>query len=133
MTERLTKHSAESQEGSDIDTVYGNVAIHFEFAEKQTPTSTEFVGYGTPRCEAIVQGALPELLENGLCTGRVALALDKTPFYADSGGQVSDTGRIVGENFEFRVVDLVKQSRVLSIFANPSPSTSCAAAEHARG
>jgi alanyl-tRNA synthetase len=115
----LDEARRESQEGSDIDTVYGNVAIHFEFAEKQTPTSTEFVGYGTPRCEAIVQGALPELLENGLCTGRVALALDKTPFYAESGGQVSDTGRIVGENFEFRVVDLVKQSGVYVHLCEP--------------
>ena len=109
----------ESQEGSEIDTVYGSVAAQFSFDGDHTPTATEFVGYSTPRCEAIVHGALPELLENGLCTGRVALALDRTPFYAESGGQVSDVGRILGENFEFKVVDLVKQAGVYVHLCEP--------------
>ncbi|MBL8040708.1 MAG: hypothetical protein JNM04_05115, partial [Chthonomonas sp.] len=108
-----------SQEGSEIDTVYGSVAAQFSFDGDHTPTATEFVGYSTPRCEAIVHGALPELLENGLCTGRVALALDRTPFYAESGGQVSDVGRILGENFEFKVVDLVKQAGVYVHLCEP--------------
>ena len=36
------------------------------------------------------------------------IALDKTCFYAESGGQVSDTGMIVGNNFKARVVDVFK-------------------------
>ncbi len=34
--------------------------------------------------------------------------LDRTPFYAESGGQVGDTGRLLGEGFEFAVSDTQK-------------------------
>ena len=36
------------------------------------------------------------------------IALERTPFYAESGGQVSDTGMIIGKNFKARVVDVIK-------------------------
>jgi alanyl-tRNA synthetase len=37
------------------------------------------------------------------------LILDKTPFYAESGGQIGDTGKITGPGFEFAVEDTQKQ------------------------
>ena len=36
------------------------------------------------------------------------LSLDRTCFYAESGGQVSDTGMLLGKNFKARVVDVFK-------------------------
>ena len=36
------------------------------------------------------------------------IAIKRTCFYAESGGQVSDTGMIVGDNFKARVVDVFK-------------------------
>jgi len=36
------------------------------------------------------------------------LAVQRTCFYAESGGQVSDTGMIIGDNFKARVVDVFK-------------------------
>ena len=36
------------------------------------------------------------------------IALKRTCFYAESGGQVSDTGMIIGKNFKARVVDVFK-------------------------
>ncbi len=36
------------------------------------------------------------------------IAIERTCFYAESGGQVSDTGMILGKNFKARVVDVFK-------------------------
>ena len=36
------------------------------------------------------------------------IALKRTCFYAESGGQVADTGMITGKNFTARVVDVFK-------------------------
>ena len=36
------------------------------------------------------------------------LSIERTCFYAESGGQVSDTGMILGKNFKARVVDVFK-------------------------
>ena len=36
------------------------------------------------------------------------IALERTCFYAEAGGQVSDTGMIVGKNFKARVLDVFK-------------------------
>ena len=35
----------------------------------------------------------------------MTVVLDRTPFYAESGGQVGDTGDLVGDDFAFRVSD----------------------------
>jgi len=41
------------------------------------------------------------------------IVLDKTPFYAEAGGQVNDTGKVIGKNFEFEVQKVVKQGDVI--------------------
>ncbi len=37
------------------------------------------------------------------------IVLDKTPFYAEAGGQITDTGTISNENSEFEVAQVVRQ------------------------
>ena len=40
--------------------------------------------------------------------GRVQLFLDKTPFYAESGGQIGDQGLVEGDGFSVAITDVQK-------------------------
>ncbi|MCG8451145.1 MAG: alanine--tRNA ligase-related protein, partial [Pirellulales bacterium] len=84
--------------------------------------STEFLGYETTEAEAVVKGIVagtpPEAhpCDSMQEVGRenpVRVVLDRTPFYGESGGQVGDTGRLVGEGFEFQVTDTQKDGQLV--------------------
>ncbi|HET9123222.1 MAG TPA: alanine--tRNA ligase [Acidiferrobacteraceae bacterium] len=71
---------------------------------------TEFSGYETTVDEAVVhglerEGQAVERLEAGQ---RGVLYLDRTPFYAESGGQIGDRGVLRGPKGEFVVEDTQK-------------------------
>ncbi len=71
---------------------------------------TGFVGYDRLTDAAkvtaiIVDGAHVQSAASGT---RVQVVLDQTPFYAESGGQVGDSGELVGESGRFRVDDTQK-------------------------
>jgi alanyl-tRNA synthetase len=74
--------------------------------------ATEFLGYETETAE----GAVTALVKDGqevesLKAGETgAVVLNQTPFYAESGGQVGDTGLLVGEGVTFRVTDTEKRA-----------------------
>ena len=76
---------------------------------KEVP-STEFVGYDHDSCEATVVALV---CEDELC-GQIEagsdgiVVLDKTPFYAEMGGQVADHGVISAKGFTFTVTDVQK-------------------------
>jgi alanyl-tRNA synthetase len=64
--------------------------------------ATSFVGYDTVEIDTIVT-AVRHLDES-----RAAVLLRETPFYAESGGQVSDHGEIVGDGWRVDVTDVKK-------------------------
>ena len=74
-------------------------------------TST-FVGYDEPVCESKVTVLTTDTeIVDALSDGEEGTILvEETPFYATSGGQEADTGVILGEDFEFAVVDTMKLS-----------------------
>jgi alanyl-tRNA synthetase len=73
---------------------------------------TEFSGYtelqSTAKVEAVlVEGKAVEIAEAGT---EVQLILDRTPFYAESGGQIGDKGYLSGDNLLIRIEDVQKES-----------------------
>ena len=74
--------------------------------------ATEFLGYDTETAE----GAVGALVKDGQEVGNLkegesgAIVLNQTPFYAESGGQVGDTGMMIGEGVKFRVTDTQKKA-----------------------
>ncbi len=74
--------------------------------------ATEFLGYGENKCDAnvldiVVEGEHTLTATNG---NKAIIVLDKTVCYAESGGQVGDSGVITADGFTFKVNDVKKNS-----------------------
>ena len=63
--------------------------------------STEFLGYEQVECEA-------EILDFIEGEGYIDVVLNKTPFYAECGGQVGDSGIIENQNLKLEVLTTFK-------------------------
>jgi alanyl-tRNA synthetase len=74
--------------------------------------ATEFLGYETETAEGVVAALVQDGKEvDSLKPGESgAIVLNQTPFYAESGGQVGDTGLMTGEGVRFRVTDTQKKA-----------------------
>ncbi len=73
--------------------------------------ATEFLGYETETAEGVVTailsgGAEVESLSAG---ARGLVLLNQTPFYGEAGGQVGDTGVLLGPGVRFRVENTTKK------------------------
>ncbi len=71
---------------------------------------TNFIGYDKSKCKSKVLKIFVNQKEQETLESVVdaILILNKTPFYAESGGQVGDQGSISGEDFIFEVKDTQK-------------------------
>jgi alanyl-tRNA synthetase len=74
--------------------------------------ATEFLGYETETAEGVVAALVKDGKEvESLKAGESGvIVLNQTPYYAESGGQVGDTGLMTGEGLRFRVTDTQKKA-----------------------
>lgn len=102
--QKATARAARKDAGADA---WKNTSVKID-AEK-----TVFTGYTDFTAEAKVlalvnaDGELVDMLGAG---EKGSVVLDKTPFYATSGGQVADTGVIIADGVEFDVEDTSKNA-----------------------
>jgi alanyl-tRNA synthetase len=76
-----------------------------DYAKPVTP----FVGYRDIVRDTRISQISPRFGKDGLTTGDFQVCLEESPFYAESGGQVGDTGRIFNDEFEFEVINTWKE------------------------
>lgn len=71
---------------------------------------SEFIGYETLEVKGKILYIINNnnLVDKAIEGDEVQLIFDKTPFYAESGGQVADTGFILNENVRVLVNDVIK-------------------------
>lgn len=82
------------------------MTFQFDLDEIKGIPATAFLGYwetGLAEKDGLAAGA--KILK---IVGNEVLVLDRTPFYAESGGQVGDSGIVEGEKFRFVVHDTGK-------------------------
>ena len=72
---------------------------------------TEFLGYQKDKSEGVILSLIKKGKEvNEIYAGDEAeIITNQTPFYAESGGQVGDTGIIINNNSKFQVYDTQKK------------------------
>ncbi|RKE84486.1 alanine--tRNA ligase [Rhizobium sp. AG855] len=83
--------------------------VWFELKEKFG--ATEFLGYSAETAEAQILAVVAEgkVVEQAGAGSEVQIVVNQTPFYGESGGQMGDTGEIVGEGFSLEVTDTLKK------------------------
>ena len=101
-----TTGSGEMTLGGASATAIGTVSRPGSGTTRKSSTAnddtTTFIGYDSleANTEVIAKRDLPD--------GRVAVMLRETPFYTESGGQISDQGEIIGEGWRVDVDELRK-------------------------
>jgi alanyl-tRNA synthetase len=103
------RHEATSGSGAFADSVMSAGPID----SLKQKGGTKFLGYDSMTADCKVVGIIShkELVNEFTAAGHetpIGVALDRTPFYGESGGQVGDIGSLMGDGVEFVVADTQK-------------------------
>jgi alanyl-tRNA synthetase len=98
-TELMEKQRTRARESGQIDRTKSASKVMDRVGEF---AQSEFVGYTTLDAEVLVDRVIDNYV-----------SLDRTPFYVESGGQVSDTGTLEGANVVAEVISSVRQDKKL--------------------
>ncbi len=106
-TQKAKARAAWSGSGETTD-----ATVWFDIAE--THGTTDFLGYDTETAEGQILAIVQDGSEvTSAATGTTAqIVLNQTPFYAESGGQVGDTGTLVTDTAHAEITDTRKAAGV---------------------
>ena len=103
--EEQKKRSKEATEKEAADWIYTAVQWQSENAQQ-----SEFIGYDELECECYITRFRKIKTKN---KEAYQLVLNKTPFYAESGGQVGDTGILEHSEETVNIINTVKESGII--------------------
>ena len=106
MTEQKAKARAAWSGSGEV----ADESIWFDIADEQGVT--DFLGYDTESSEGLIaaliqDGVLVDTVSNG---DSVMVVLNQTPFYAESGGQIADSGFLQVESGTIAISDVKKKA-----------------------
>ncbi|UCI05421.1 alanine--tRNA ligase [Mesorhizobium sp. B1-1-8] len=82
------------------------------FPVREKTGATEFLGYETEQAEGLIQALVRDgkTVDSAGQGDAVAVVVNQTPFYGESGGQMGDAGVISGEGFSIEITDTQKKA-----------------------
>ena len=81
---------------------------------------TEFIGYTEFQCECRILRFREVVAKK---QKHFEIVLDRTPFYAEMGGEVGDTGTLTSENETIRILNTVKENNLVIHITEQLPQT----------
>lgn len=115
-TEGFESAMAEQKDRSHVEQDMEGAGWDEASADFMTDEETVFTGYDTLVDHSVVKAILCDnkpvssVKEGDNCV----VVLDRTPFYAESGGQASDTGYIYNDNCKVEITDVKKMNKVFT-------------------
>lgn len=109
-----------------VDDMSANDELWIELGNKLP--ETEFTGYSKDITnDAKILGLVQNgKLVNEVSSGKVDIICDKTSFYAESGGQIGDTGLIENDTVKIEILDCTKKAGKLHVMHGEVLSGECA-------
>ncbi|MBN8701645.1 MAG: alanine--tRNA ligase [Bacteroidetes bacterium] len=109
----LQKQKDRSRQATAMDT-----GDWVQISSKFEVQSLKFVGYDSLECQSKIVQYRKVKAKN---KEQYQLILDKTPFYAESGGQVGDTGILESSNEKIVITDTKKENGLIIHFSDKLP------------